>query len=163
MNQDKRVRAISPAADAVALLMADHEEVKALFARYDRLVIDGAASESRHELAESICVALTVNITAEEEIFYPAACAATGAHDVLQETAIGHHGSRHLIADIVNMAAADPALDATVRVLGEGVDQRIREAQGRLFPKLMTAGVDLGALGARIAERKGELMAEMEN
>jgi hypothetical protein len=35
------------------------------------------------------------------------------------------------------------------------------EEQRRLFPRLRTAGSDLGLLGARITERKGELMAEM--
>ena len=163
MIEDKQVREASPAtADAVALRLADHEEVKALFERYERLVTAGAMGETRHELAETICVALTVHITAEEELFYPAALGAIGAHDVLHKASAVHHSSRHLIADIVNMTPVDPRLDATVKALGEGVDQHMREEQGGLFPKLRTAGLDLGALGVRIAERKSELMAEME-
>lgn len=150
------------APDAVALVMADHQAVKALFDQYDGLVRNGAVGEARRELAETICITLTVDITAEEEVFYPAACAAVGAHDVLQDAAIGHHRSRHLIADIVNMTPGDPRLDETVRMLGQRVDQRMREAEGLLFPKLKTAAVDLNVLGARISERKGELMAEME-
>jgi len=162
MIQDKRVHAMSPAADAVALRMADHEEVKSLFARYDRLVIDGAAGESRHELAESICVALTVHITAEEELFHPAALGAIGAQDVLREATAAHLGARHLIADIVNMTPVDPLLDATVKALGQRVERHMRQQEEGLIPKLRAAGLDLGVLGARIAERKSELRAEME-
>ena len=53
--------------------MADHLEVNALFERYERLVTEGAVGEARRALAETICMALTVHITAEEELFYPAA------------------------------------------------------------------------------------------
>ena len=42
----------------------------------------------------------------------------------------------------------------------DGVAGRhLQEEQGRLCPKLRKAGLDLGALGVRIEERKGELMA----
>ena len=60
------------------------------------------------------------------------------------------------------MTTVDPQLDATVRVLRERVDHHIRQEEGLIFSKLKTAGLDLGALGARMAERKGELRAEME-
>ena len=161
MVQDKQA-GVTSAPDAVALRLADHLEVNALFERYERLVTEGAVGEARRALAETICVALTVHITAEEELFYPAAREAIGTHDILHEATAAHHSARHLIADIVSMTTVDPQLDATVRVLRERVDHHIRQEEGLLFSKLKTAGLDLGALGARIAERKGELRAEME-
>ena len=161
MFDDPRVLP-TPAPDAVAMRLADHQELQALFGQYDRLVSDGAEGETRLALAETICVTLTVHITAEEELFYPAALGAMGAQDVLHEATAVRQGSRHLIADIVNMSPADPRLDATVKALGERVDRRMQEEAGRLFPKLRMTGMDLDTLGARIAERQGELMAEME-
>ena len=159
--QDKQA-VVTPGPDAVALRMADHLEVDALFERYERLVSDGAAGDARRKLAETICVTLTVQITAEEELFYPAAREAIGTHDILHEASAVHNDARHLIADIVNMATVDPLLDATVRELRGRVDHHIQREEGQLFSKLKTAGVDLGALGARIVERKNELRAEME-
>jgi hypothetical protein len=161
MVQDKQA-AVNSAPDAVALRMADHLEVDALFERYERLVSDGAVGAARRKLAETICVTLTVHITAEEELFYPAAREAIGTHDILHEASAVHHSARHLIADIVNMATVDPLLDATVRELRGRVGHHVRREEGLLFAKLKTAGVDLGALGARIVERKSELRAEME-
>jgi hypothetical protein len=162
MFQDQRVHAPSPGTDAVALRMADHLEVQGLFERYGTLVAEGAAGEARRDLAQDICVALTVHITAEEELFYPAAFAAIGAQDVLDEASTLHRSARHLIADIVDMAPLDPLLDATVKTLGERIDRHMQEEDAWLLPKLRGADLDLGALGARMAERKGELLAEME-
>jgi hypothetical protein len=159
MIQDEQGASRAP--DAVALRKADHLEVRALFERYERLVAEGAAGETRRALAQDICVRLTVDITAEEEIFYPAACAAIGEQDVLCEATAMHRRARHLIADIVDMAPADPMLDERVKVLNERVDRHMAEEEGRLFARLRAAGSDLGGLGARMAARKGELMAEM--
>jgi hypothetical protein len=161
MFQDKRVQANSPASDALSLRMTDHREIQALFAQYDRLVTQGAIGEARRALAETICMTLTVHITAEEELFYPAAFGAIGDQDVLREAAAMHHSARHLIADIVDMTSSDPMLDTSIKLLNERVDHHMLEEQRRLFPRLRTAGSDLGLLGARITERKGELMAEM--
>jgi hypothetical protein len=55
-----------------------------------------------------------------------------------------------------------PSYDATVKVLGKYVEQHVRKAEGELFPKARASGLDMAALGKRIAVRKDELMAEAE-
>lgn len=52
--------------------------------------------------------------------------------------------------------------DAKFTVLGEYVNHHIKEEQDELFPKLRKADLDLDALGAELAARKQDLMAEME-
>ena len=56
------------APDAVALLKADHTEVKKCFQAYDKLVKAEAGAGERKAMAEKICMMLTVHATIEDEI-----------------------------------------------------------------------------------------------
>lgn len=148
--------------DVVAVRSAAYQQVRALFDRYDRLVADGAGVEARRALAEDICVQLTVHITADEELFYPAVRAAVRDEAVIGEAAAMHHGARHLIADIVDATSPEGMLDERVKGLRVRVDRHLEQEQRQLHPRLQAASADLGRLGARLVERRRELMAEME-
>ena len=52
--------------DAVSLLTADHAEVRQLFESYRQLVEEDGESEEKRELAEQICLALSVHADIEE-------------------------------------------------------------------------------------------------
>jgi hemerythrin superfamily protein len=54
---------------ALEALSADHRKVEALFKDYDKA--KQADDDSRRDIAETICVELTMHATIEEEIFYP--------------------------------------------------------------------------------------------
>ena len=54
--------------DAIALLKADHDEVRQLFKDFEKAGDDGR----REKLALQICRELTIHSMIEEEIFYPA-------------------------------------------------------------------------------------------
>jgi hypothetical protein len=159
MNQDHNgVRSDAPtpgAGDAAAVLTAGHREAQALFERYQALVEAGAGAAERHALAETLCVVLTAHITAAEELLSPVLAGAPDA-------APGHLRARHLIADLMAMAPADPGFDAAVQALHHEVDGSVQEAERDLLPRLGRSGLDLHGLGARLSERKRELVAEME-
>jgi hemerythrin superfamily protein len=148
--------------DAIKLLTADHKEVKALFKEYEKLVKDEAADEDKQALAEEICTMLTVHATAEEELFYPAARDALGDdEDLIDEADVEHSTAKELIAQIQGSSPDDPHYDAKVKVLGEYIDHHVKEEEGEIFPKVKKGGLDTAAIGAEIAARKEELMAEM--
>jgi hemerythrin superfamily protein len=148
--------------DAIKLLTADHKEVKALFKEYEKLVKDEAEDEEKQALAEQICMMLTVHATTEEELFYPAAREALGEdEDLVDEADVEHATAKELIAQIQGSSPDDPHYDAKVKVLGEYIDHHVKEEEGEMFPKVKKAGLDTAALGAEIALRKEELMAEM--
>src|SRR6478609_11494579 len=71
--------------DACSLLDADHRNVKKLFKAYDELPQSRAAgaAQKKRELANEICMELTVHAQIEEEIFYPALRQALKETDLL--------------------------------------------------------------------------------
>lgn len=146
--------------DAIAMLTADHKEVKGMFEEYDGL--GDRANASKKKLADKICTALTLHATVEEEIFYPALRAASKeAADLLDEAEVEHAGAKDLIAQIQEMDPEDDLYDAKVKVLGEQIDHHVGEEEGEMFPKAKKAGLDMAALGAEMAVRKEELAATM--
>lgn len=146
--------------DAIAMLTADHREVKAMFEQYDKL--GDRANASKKKLADQICDALTLHATIEEEIFYPALRAASKeAADLLDEALVEHAGAKDLIAQLQEMDPEDDLYDAKVTVLGEQIDHHVGEEEGEMFKTAKKAGLDMVALGTEMAQRKEELAATM--
>ncbi len=148
--------------DAIQLLTADHAEVKKLFKSYEKLVKDEADTEEKRELAEQICMMLTVHAAIEEEIFYPSAREVLEEQDLIDEAAVEHASAKDLIAQIQDSEPDDELYDAKVKVLGEYIDHHVKEEQDEIFPKVKKAGLDLAALGEELGIRKEELMAQTE-
>ena len=149
------------APDATKLLAADHKEVKALFAQYEKLADAEADSGDRQVLAQRICGMLTVHATIEEEIFYPAAREALEEQDVLDEAEVEHASVKDLVDQIESMSPDDELYDAKVKVLGEYVNHHATEEEGEIFPKCRKADMDLEALGGELEQRKSALMEEL--
>jgi hemerythrin-like domain-containing protein len=147
--------------DAVKLLTADHKEVHTLFQQYKKLCKAQAPADERQTLAEKICGLLTVHATVEEEIFYPAAREAGVESSLLDEAEVEHQSAKDLIAQLQSMDGDDELYDAKVTVLGEYIDHHVKEEQDEMFPACRKAKMDLAGLGAEIASRKTELMAEL--
>jgi hemerythrin superfamily protein len=151
---------VKDANDAIAMLTAEHKEVKAMFEQYEGL--GDRAMATKKKLADQICTALTLHAAIEEEIFYPAVRAASkAAADLLDEALVEHAGAKDLIAQLEDMDPEDELYDAKVKVLGEQVEHHIGEEEGEMFPKARKAGLDLEALGQEMAMRKDELQATM--
>ena len=147
--------------DATVLLQRDHAEVRKLFREYEKLADQEADAGQRRELALQICAMLTAHATIEEEIFYPAAREAQVEEDLVDEAEVEHASAKDLMAQIQSMSPDDELYDAKVKVLGEYVNHHVEEEEGEMFPKCRASAMDLGAIGARLAARKAELMSEM--
>jgi hypothetical protein len=152
----KTARAATRPADAIKLLKDDHREVKAYFKQYENLEDDA----EKQALADRICLALTVHAQIEEEIYYPATREAIDDDDLLDEAEVEHASAKQLIAEIQAMKAGDRLFDAKVTVLGEYIDHHVEEEESEMFPESRDSDLDLKALGAQLAERKAELMAQ---
>lgn len=146
--------------DAIGLLTADHARVKKLFREFANLKEGNGADEDKSVLVAQICDELEVHTRIEEDIFYPAVRATIGEDGLMDEAIVEHAGARELIAQLQNMNPDDDLYDAKVTVLGEQIQHHVKEEESEMFPKARKAKVDGGALGAQMAERKAELLAE---
>lgn len=149
------------AADAIALLKADHREVLDWFDDFE-----GADNgSSKQKLADQICLALKVHTQIEQEIFYPA-CREGGVESAtMDEADVEHEGAEKLIAEIEANKAGGDHFDAQVHVLGEMIKHHVKEEEGRdgIFSQAKKAGLDMNELGEELQRRKTELMKRMKN
>jgi len=150
--------------DACSLLDADHRKVKKMFKDYEELSKSKAASASqkKRDLANEICMELTVHAQIEEEIFYPALREAIKDTDLLDEAEVEHASAKDLIAQIKDGVDIDDKFDAKVTVLGEYIDHHVKEERNEIFTKARAAKkLDLVAMREQLQTRKEELMSEM--
>lgn len=163
---DKVVAAVTPAKtdgeiDAIDLLKKDHDDVDALFKDYQTLAEgDGDAGDHR-ALSTQICGMLAVHAMIEEEIFYPAARRAKVDAALLDEAQIEHGSAKELIAQIGAARSSEPLYDARVKVLGECIRHHVKEEEGELFPACRKSDMDMAELGARLQQRKDELLRKL--
>jgi hypothetical protein len=69
-----------------------------------------------------------------------------------------------MIAEIEAGGPSDEYYDAKVKVLGEEIEHHVKEEEQRLegiFAQARKAGIDMDALGVKLAERKAQLMSEI--
>jgi hemerythrin superfamily protein len=150
----------TPSSDAIALLIADHRSVKALFQQFEELAGQEDVGDRKALLVDRICTELTVHAQVEDELFYPAVRAAIGDDALMDEADIEHASAEDLIAQLEDMEPGDDHFDARVTVLGEYVDHHVREEEEEMFVKARAADAITAALAAEMARRKDELMAE---
>jgi hypothetical protein len=142
--------------DAVSLLTADHRKVEGLFEQFEK----ASGADRKRRLAQEICTELTIHTIVEEEIFYPA-CKGEIEDDTVFEAFVEHDGTKMLIAEIEAGSPDDQFYDAKVTVLSEEIKHHVREEEKRgegMFAQAKKAGLDLDALGARLMERKKQLL-----
>ncbi len=151
------------ATDALGLLKADHDKVKALFREFEALKGKEGHDRRKNELVDEICYELTLHAMLEEEIFYPVLRSAIDDDDLIDEADIEHAGARELIGQLEIMAPGDDHYDATVTVLGEEVEHHIEKEEGELFEAARAAGVDLDDLGEQLAARREELEEDLSS
>lgn len=144
---------------ALELLKRDHAEVDAMFKLYEDAV-DAGDNDTKGPLAASICDALSVHATVEEEIFYPAVRNANEeTEDLVDEAAVEHQSLKDIIGRLRSATLADPLYDAGVKVLSEYVKHHVKEEENELFPRVAKLDIDLEKLGTRMQQRKRELEA----
>jgi hypothetical protein len=147
--------------NALTLLRQDHTEVSEMFEKFEKRK-DKMTPPQKQALVEEICTALTVHAQIEEEIFYPTISPEIDDEDLMDEAVVEHQSLKELIAKIEDEGPEGEYYDAHVIVLGEYVKHHVKEEQGEMFKKVRATDIDLKELGARLQQRKTELMGEME-
>ncbi len=147
--------------DALSLLIADHNRVRGLFARFTAAEEEENVPEMA-TLAQKIITELEIHTTIEEEIFYPEIKAADEEiKDTVDEGVEEHHVAKTLIGEVKLLTPDDDAWAAKLKVLIESVEHHAGEEEEEMFPMVRKA-FDKAALedmGARLEALKAQLGA----
>lgn len=134
--------------NALELLRKDHQEVRALFHRFEE-----AGEKEQDKLCRKIIDELKTHTRIEEEVFYPWLREASNRLDLLEEATVEHQAAKDLIAELES-GGDGVHRQAVVKVLSEYVGHHIREEEEEIFPMVEKMGVDLDALGQELIEHK---------
>ena len=144
--------------DAIALLKADHRKVEELFEEFDK----ARRSDRKASIVAQICTELKAHTIIEEEIFYPAVKPKIDSA-IVEEGVVEHDGAKVIINDLEQADPKDEYYDAKVKVLSEEIKHHVAEEERwitGMFAQSRRADIDMEALGAQLAARKEELMAQ---
>ena len=145
---------------ALEMLKEDHDKVKKAFKEFEKM--DREDAETLQQLVQTVCEELKVHTALEEEIFYPAVREAIEDEDLMNEAQVEHDTAKMLIEQLENMGPDDPNFHATFTVLGEYVKHHVKEEEDEMFPEARKTDLDFEERGARMRERKTELMGEAQ-
>jgi hemerythrin superfamily protein len=119
--------------DAIEMLVAQHRALEALLGEVLEAA-DEASAATRFARAGD---ELTVHLSAEEAVFYPAV-KARRTEDILLESLEEHLSLKRLLADLVALAPAQRTFEPKYKVLKEQVEHHHKEEEEHLFPKVRT-------------------------
>jgi len=138
------------------MIRFDHSHVMVTFHQYTR---DKRPSVKK-ALAETICDALEIHATLEEEIFYPAMRPRAQDQKVMEKSEPEHDEMRAVIAELRRTDPKSPRHDALVFELMRDVVHHVADEETVLLPEAeQTLSRDaLSELGAQMTKRRLELV-----
>ena len=117
--------------DAIAMLKADHQRVRDLFAQYEAT----RNLETERTLAAQVFLELETHAQLEENIFYPAVKEETKeGPELVKESLEEHQTIKQLMQELRGMAHDTDAFDATFHELMANVEHHVQEEEADMFP-----------------------------
>jgi len=112
-------------------------------------------------LAETICDAVEIHATLEEEIFYPVMRGLAGDEAVIQKSPGEHEEIKRLIASLRATDAADMRHDSLMHELMRDIMHHVADEETVLLPEAerMLSKSRLNELGAQMTRRRLELLS----
>jgi hemerythrin-like domain-containing protein len=143
-------------ADAIAMLKADHQRVRDLFAQYE--AADNV--ETKRTLAEQVFTELEMHAQLEENVFYPAVNEETEeGPELVKESLSEHEAVKNLIQALRGMAHDTDEFDAKFQELIQNVEHHVEEEEAEMFP---LAEEELAEDLTDMREEMQELKAELQ-
>lgn len=138
------------------MIRFDHSHVMVTFHQYTST----SRNSVKKALAETICDALEIHATLEEEIFYPVMQRLHGEETVLRKAAPEHTEIRSLISALRSCSAADVRHDQLIHELMREVMHHMADEETVLLPQAerMLETARLNELGAAMTKRRLELL-----
>jgi iron-sulfur cluster repair protein YtfE (RIC family) len=136
------------------MIRLDHTHVLSTFHQYKA----SAPLRVRKGLANTICTALEIHATLEEEIFYPAVRRVI-EDDVIQDSISEHQEMKRLIATLRGMEPTARDYDETVMALMRDVIHHVADEETIVLPAAeRELAEELGDLGMAMTKRRLQLV-----
>ena len=119
--------------DVIALLIADHNRVRGLIARYEEA--DG--TPAKRQLASKIINELQIHMAAEEKVLYQSV--KDRSEEIGEDVDEGyeeHHVAKMLIGELESIEPGSDTWLAKMKVLIESVEHHVDEEEKELFPSV---------------------------
>jgi hemerythrin superfamily protein len=124
--------------NALTVLKQDHQNVEALFERFEKAGPNAHKEAAR--IVEKIIEHLSVHAVIEEQVVYPAVRERMpDENDTVLEALEEHHAVKSLLAEIDRAAPTNERFRAKVQVVIEQVRHHVEEEENELFPKIREA------------------------
>jgi len=121
--------------DAIAILRADHTEMRAVFRDFDKAGEN--AKKTQQRLVDKMIELLTVHTYIENEVMYPRVRALLpDLEDDILESYEEHHVADVLVMELASMDASDERFRAKTTVLIENVTHHMQEEEQEWFPQV---------------------------
>lgn len=144
--------------DALQVLRSDHRRIEDMLMDCLRVAADEhghAPSADRNGLLERLAARLQAHAQIEAELFYPALNADALTRDRAQ---LDHDELQGQLNELLAAKSPGEEFERRLLALAQRVRAHISLEEAQLFP--LAAALDLDALGARLAIRRGELLGE---
>ena len=130
--------------DAIGILTRQHREMEHLFAQW----MKASTQDEKHHLFTGVADQLSIHITTEEQIFYPAV-KAKRTEDILLESLEEHLSLKRLLADLIQLYMNEQNFEPKFKVIKEQAVEKILDENQR------------NELGQRILAAQKELNREV--
>lgn len=138
------------------MIRFDHSHVLVTFHQYTTT----SRTSVKKALAETICDALEIHATLEEEVFYPVVRQLSGAEPVIDKSVPEHNEMRRVMAELRATPASDMRHDQLLHQLMRDVMHHVADEETVLLPEAerMLGKDRLNELGAAMTKRRLELV-----
>ena len=143
--------------DAIAMLTADHRQVRALFQQY----ADTPDPYLKQIIAEHVFAELTLHMLLEETVFYPAVAEQADEEGKgLVSDALQDHQQCRVLIETLQESDDDAAFAAGFQALRALVEQHIEDEETRMFPQAaQVLATHLEEITLLLQERKEQILA----
>jgi hemerythrin-like domain-containing protein len=142
--------------DAIAMLKADHQRVKDLFAQYEAT----SNPATKRTLVEEVLGELETHTQLEENVFYPTVNEGTDEGPELVKASLAEHQTmKQLMQELQGMAHDTDEFDTKFQELIRNVEHHVEEEEAEMFP---LAEEELAADLDEMSEEMQELKADLQ-
>lgn len=138
------------------MIRFDHSHVLVTFHQYTT----SSRASVKKALADTICDALDMHATLEEEVFYPVIRRLNASEPVIQKSEPEHDEMRRMIAELRATRATDERHDSLVHDLMRDVLHHVADEETVLLPEAerLLSKDRLNELGSAMTRRRIELL-----